>query len=162
MWKVFPCHGFIIVHWHDDVIKWKHFPRYWPFVRGNHQPTINSPHKGQWRGALMFSLISVWTNGWVNNREPGDMRRYRAHCDVTVMCVNFTFRRWQLPPYYHWLYHRRHARTNPIYRHIMMTSANGNIFRVTGPLWGEPPATGGSLREGGSLMISLVSACTKG
>ena len=100
MWKVFPCHGFIIVHWHDDVIKWKHFPRYWPFVRGNHQPTINSPHKGQWCGALMFSLISVWTNGWVNNREPGDMRRYRAHCDVTVMCVNFTFRRWQLPPYY--------------------------------------------------------------
>ena len=23
-------------HAHDDVIKWKHFPRYWPFVRGIH------------------------------------------------------------------------------------------------------------------------------
>ena len=44
---------------HDDVIKWKHFPRYWPFVRGIHRSPVNSPHKGQWRGALMFSLICV-------------------------------------------------------------------------------------------------------
>ena len=44
---------------HDDVIKWKHFPRYWPFVRGIHRSPVNSPHKGQWRGALMFSLMSV-------------------------------------------------------------------------------------------------------
>ena len=44
---------------HDDVIKWRHFPRYWPFVRGIHLPPVNSPHKGQWRGALMFSLICV-------------------------------------------------------------------------------------------------------
>ena len=42
---------------YDDVIKWKHFPRYWPFVRGIHRSPVNSPHKGQWRGALMFSLI---------------------------------------------------------------------------------------------------------
>ena len=42
---------------HDDVIKWKHFPRYWPFVRGIHRSPVNSPHKSQWRGALMFSLI---------------------------------------------------------------------------------------------------------
>ena len=41
---------------HDDVIKWKHFPRYWIFVRGIHRSPVNSPHKGQWRGALMFSL----------------------------------------------------------------------------------------------------------
>ena len=70
---------------HDDVIKWKHFPRYWPFVRGIHRSPVNSPLKGQWRGALMFSLICVWINGWVNNREAGDLRRYRAHYDVTVM-----------------------------------------------------------------------------
>ena len=44
------------------------------------------PHKGQWRGALMFSLICVWINDWVNNREAGDLRRYRAHYDVTVRC----------------------------------------------------------------------------
>ena len=54
---------------HDNVIKWKHFPRYWPFVRGIHRSPVNSPHKGQWRGALMFSLICVWINdsqswGW--------------------------------------------------------------------------------------------------
>ena len=46
---------------------------------------MNSPHKGQWRGFFMFSLICVWINGWVNNREAGDLRRYRAHYNVTVM-----------------------------------------------------------------------------
>ena len=70
---------------HDDVIKWKHFPRYWPFVRGIHRSPVNSPHKGQWRGAFMFSLIYVWINRWVNNREAGDLRCYRAHYDVIVM-----------------------------------------------------------------------------
>ena len=70
---------------HDDVIKWKHFPRYWPFVRGIHRSPVNSPHKGQWRGAFMFSLICVWINDWVNNREAGDLRCYRAHYDVIVM-----------------------------------------------------------------------------
>ena len=70
---------------HDDVIKWKHFPRNWPFVRGIHRSPVNSAHKGYWRRALMFSLICVWINGWVNNREAGDERRYRAHYDVTIM-----------------------------------------------------------------------------
>ena len=70
---------------HDDVIKWKHFPCYWPFVWGIHRSPVNSLHKGQWLGALMFSLICVWINGWVNNREAGDLRRYHAHCDVIVM-----------------------------------------------------------------------------
>ena len=69
----------------DDVIKWKHFPRYWPLVRGIHRSPVNSPHKGQWRGALIFSLICVWINGWVNNGEAGDFRRYRAHYDVTII-----------------------------------------------------------------------------
>ena len=70
----------------DDVIKWKHFPRYWPFVRGIHRSPVNSPHKDQWRGALVFFFfICVWINGWVNNREAGDLRRYRAHYDVAIM-----------------------------------------------------------------------------
>ena len=64
---------------------WKHFPRKWPFVRGIHRGPVNSPHKGQWRGALMFSLICVWTNGWVNNGDADDLRRHRAHYDVIVM-----------------------------------------------------------------------------
>ena len=70
---------------YDDVIKWKHFPRNWSFVRGIHRSPVNSPHKGQWRGALMFSLICGLINDWVNNREAGDLRRYRAHYDVIVM-----------------------------------------------------------------------------
>ena len=75
----------VITLFHDDVIKWKHFPRYWPFVRGIHRFPMNSPHKGQWRGTLMFSLICVWISGWVNNDEAGDLRRYRTHHAVTVM-----------------------------------------------------------------------------
>ena len=70
---------------HDDVIKWKHFPRYWPFVRGIHRSLVNSPHKGRWRGALMFLWSSPWINGWVNNCEAGDLKCYRADCDVIVM-----------------------------------------------------------------------------
>ena len=45
----------------------------------------NSPHKGQWRGALKLSLICVWINDWVNNHDAGDLRRYRVHYDVIVM-----------------------------------------------------------------------------
>ena len=70
---------------HDDIIKWKHFPRYWPFVRGIDRSPVNSPHKDQWRGALMFSLICAWINGWVNNGEASDLRHHRVHYEVTVM-----------------------------------------------------------------------------
>ena len=64
---------------------WRHqmetFPRYWPFTGNRWIPLT----KGQWRAALMFSLICAWINGWVNNREAGDLRRHRAHYDVTVI-----------------------------------------------------------------------------
>ena len=76
---------------HADVIKWKHFPRYWPFLWGIHRSPVNSRHKGQWRGALMFSLICAWLNGWVNNREASDLRRHRAHYDVIVMILSFLY-----------------------------------------------------------------------
>ena len=72
---------------HDDVIKWKHFPRNWPFVREIHRSPVNFPHKGQWCGALMFSLIYAWINDWVNNREAGDLRRQHGHYDVIVMML---------------------------------------------------------------------------
>ena len=68
---------------HDDVIKWKHFPGYWPFVRGIHRSRWIPHRKSQWRRALMFPLICAWINGWVNIREVGDLRR--AHYDVNVM-----------------------------------------------------------------------------
>ena len=77
---------------HDDVIEWKHFPRYWPFVGGIHRSSVNSPQKGQWRGASMLSLVCTWINGWVNNRQPGDSRRHCAHYDITVMFVGFSKR----------------------------------------------------------------------
>ena len=49
----------LLLHTYDDVIKWKHFSRHWSFVRGIRRSPVNSPHKGQWRGALMFSLFCV-------------------------------------------------------------------------------------------------------
>ena len=79
------CIHYTEIIYHNDVIKWKHFLRYWLYVRGIHRSPVKSPHKGQWYGALMFSLICVWINGWVNNGEAGDLKRYRAHYNVTVM-----------------------------------------------------------------------------
>ena len=55
-----------------------------PFVRGIHWSPVNSL-----RGALMFSLICAWLNGWVNNHEAGDLRCYRAYHDVTVISNSF-------------------------------------------------------------------------
>ena len=57
------------------------------FCAGISPVSVNSPHKGQWRGALMFSLICAPINDWVNNREAGDLRRYRCHYEVIVMNV---------------------------------------------------------------------------
>ena len=68
---------------HDDVIRWKHFSAL--LNAGNSPVPVNSPHKGQWRGALMFSFIYAWINDWVNNGEAGDLRRQRGHYDVVVM-----------------------------------------------------------------------------
>ena len=48
---------------------------------------VNSQHKGQWRGALMFFFIYAWINSWVNKGEADDLRGYRAHYDATVMTV---------------------------------------------------------------------------
>ena len=66
---------------------WRHqmetFSALLALCEGN--PPVDSTHKGQWRGALMFSLICAWTSGWVNNCEAADSRRYNAHYDVTAM-----------------------------------------------------------------------------
>ena len=84
--KFDPCFTIVIVM---KCPWWRHqmetFPRYWPFERGIHWSQVNSPHKGQWRGTLMLYLIYAWINGSVNNREAGDLRRHRAHYDVTAM-----------------------------------------------------------------------------
>ena len=84
-WRMHICIAPLLCRCHADVIKWKRFPRYWPFVRGIHRSSVNFRHKGQWRGALMFSLICAWTNGWANNRDPGDLRCHHVHYNATVM-----------------------------------------------------------------------------
>ena len=61
---------------YNDVIKWKHFPHYWPCVRGIRRSLVNSPYKDQRREAFMFSLICTWINSWVNNGEAGGLRRH--------------------------------------------------------------------------------------
>ena len=78
----------------DDVIKWKHFSRCWPLMRRIHRipppppPRVSGgfPLQRKWRGALMFSLMCAWSNGWANSRDDGDLRRHDSHCDVIVMC----------------------------------------------------------------------------
>ena len=55
------------------------------WLRGIHRSPVNYPHTDQCRGVLMFSLICAWTNGWVNNQDASDLRRHRAHNDVTVV-----------------------------------------------------------------------------
>ena len=96
MRKAFPCHNVVMRQMdcnisrhtakqsllHDDVMKWKHFPRYWPLWR---ESTGHRWIQGQWRRALTFSLVCVWTNGWANNRYADYLRRHCAHYDVTVM-----------------------------------------------------------------------------
>ena len=111
---------------------------------GNSPVPVNSPQKGQRRGALMFSLICARINGWVNNREAGDLRCHRAHYDVIVMtkmiCTHdgnfpqWVVRYWTVvtlnvfgETYFHYLY----------FLNIIMTSSIGHIFRITGPLWEE-------------------------
>ena len=79
---------------HDDVIKWEQFPHSWSSVRGIHRSPGNSPQKGKWRGALMFSLICVGINGWVNNREAGDLRHHHAHYGVIVNHIPNTGVEW--------------------------------------------------------------------
>ena len=73
-------------------LQMKTFPAILPFARGIHWSPVDSPHKGQWRGALMFSLVWAWTNAWANNRDAGDLRRHGAHYGVTAMTPKTFYR----------------------------------------------------------------------
>ena len=86
------CHGYKAIQGiFAQYPWWRHpmetFSALLALCAGNSPVPVNSPHKGQWRRALMFSLICVWINDWVNNHEAGDLRRYRGHYDVSVMSV---------------------------------------------------------------------------
>ena len=85
----------------DDLIKWKHFPCYWPFVWGIHRSPVNSPHKGQWHGGLMFFFIYAWISGWVNIREAGDMRHHHVHYYTIIVMLLWRGTHF---PNYSWIY----------------------------------------------------------
>ena len=109
MWKAFPYHHYSSLTLHKRCMAlmahgvmelasltsifwtswWRHqmetFSALLALCAGNSPVLVNSSHKGQWRGALMFSLIYAWINDWVTNREAGDLRRQRGHYDVIVM-----------------------------------------------------------------------------
>ena len=99
---------------------WRHqmetFSALLALCAGKSPVPVNSPHKGQWHRALMFSLICAWINGWVNNREAGDLRGHRAHYDVIVIHSGNYAGRWL------------HS----------MSSRYGNAFHRTGHLCGKP------------------------
>ena len=81
-WDPIDCRPSAVISSHD----WHLWTSMMTSSNGNIlRPPVKSPHKGQWRGALMFSLICVQINAWENNREAGDLRRYHAHYDVIVM-----------------------------------------------------------------------------
>ena len=84
-WESRSCLVLLVLMWfHDDVIKWKHFPRYWPFVQGIHR----SPASDAELWYFLWSALER-SNVWVNNRDAGDLRRHRAHYDVTVKCKRY-------------------------------------------------------------------------
>ena len=119
---------------HDDVIKWKHFPRYWHF-----------PNKGQWHRALMFSLICAWTNEWVNNRDAGDSRRHRAHYDIMlrscrVVCNIMLLLQWRHNGHDGVSNHQpQHCLLNRLFR---CRSKKTSKPRITGLCAGNSPVTG--------------------
>ena len=76
--------GGLSSYYHDDVIKWKDFPRHWPFVRINYRSPVNPPTKASDAELWCFHWSLPWINGWVNNHEAGDLRRHRAHYDVIL------------------------------------------------------------------------------
>ena len=144
---------------HDDVIKWEDFPRYWPFVRGIHRSPVNSPHKGQWRRALTFSLICARTNAWVNKSEAGDLRRHRAHYDAIVMGNMLQYNQYRNYMYYCGCYtdearnpqrmiYEREQHHSPPPRHIAQTLKSfwNNKDAIHGPPF-EPPVLEGSQPE---------------
>ena len=97
--KCFTC---LLTYINHDLFKWKHFPCYWPFVRGIHQAPVHSPHKGQWHGALMLSLICAWMNGWIKYRKA------RAHYDVTVMTTMILYSWDTSIDFFRWNFSAKH------------------------------------------------------
>ena len=94
-------------------MKWKHFLYFWPFVY--YQSLVDFPHIGPVMQSVDVSLMSSWINCLTNSWVSSDLRCHNTHV-MSLQSITIT---------------------------IMTTSSNGNIFRITGHLWGNPPVTGG-------------------
>ena len=153
------------------------------FCAGISPVPVNSPHKGQWRGALMSALICAWLKGWVNNREAGDLRRHQDQYDVIVMeaAVN-SVGKWvhesthsydintNAKDYINegisplrWHHNERYGVSNHrrldclLYRLLRRRSKKTAKLRITGLCWGNPLVTGGfpSQRFGNADNVSI-------
>ena len=88
---------------HDDVIQWKHFPCYWPFVRGIHRSPVNSSDKRQWRGALMVSCpnkrLSNQSWGWWFETPSRPLWRHcnAQHSLQQINTINYLWKRLKKP-----------------------------------------------------------------
>ena len=79
-----------LLYSHDDIIKWKHFLHYWPFVWGIHRSPVNSPPKGQCRGALIFSLTCFNKRLYRQSRHRWfevPLRSLWRHCNALWFCA---------------------------------------------------------------------------
>ena len=117
---------------------------------GNSPAPGEFPLKGQWRGALMFSLICVWIKGWENNLEAGDFRRYHAHYDIIVMSMtvmlyehDFVSNHRRFDCLLNRLFRRRSKKTSKL-RVIGLCEGNS-------PVTGEFPAQRASNAENASI-----------
>ena len=138
-------------YWPRNKMTWwrhqmEHFPRYWPFVRGIHRSPVNSPHKVQWRGSLMFSLICVRINCWVNNREAGDLRRHRIH-DYVIVMKNGNIRQ-HIPRIFHYsevtcAWDRRSPATRQLIQHLLKADDKRNTQALLALSERNPPVTAG-------------------
>ena len=111
--------------YHDDAIKWKHFPHYWPFVRGIHHSPVNSPHKGQWCRALFFSfdvrlnqtLSKQWKRWWF------EISSHSLWCHCNVPSANRQGRdkniSWHQPSHINSLWAKSFRGNINIYLHFM-------------------------------------------
>ena len=120
------------VAFHYDVIKWKHFPRYWPFVRGIHRSPLNSPHKGQWRGTLMF-FFNLRLDKWLSKQPrrhwlETPSRSLWRHCNVIVWIR--IYRASPFIPRWYW-YHSATGQTMMQRNQTYLTVIIGFIFSLS-------------------------------
>ena len=157
------------------------FPRYWPYVWGILRSPVNSPHKGQWRGALMISLICAWTNSWANNQDDGDFnmlgvgsanggRHYVApigwshtqndpcqpYITVLSLCENFIIVLHTIVDIFNDLYCISICKLNRLIVYLSETPRYfGPCYRDTPPDLGRPPSAGPTPRMIPVIPISL-------